>query len=162
MTVIGKRRQRVGWWATLRAGITDTPTIGGLQAGTAARIFADPVVTSRGTRCRVCRGQPTGGPAFSDSVTTAQPEPSPTPSTFCSADDGNVGRAVHVPGSERFPRVPPSDGRGRPRWIWLRNHAGCWGRVWDFPARIVRGVAVIAVGSPWIHACSVGPLGSDA
>ena len=33
MAVIGKRRQRVGWWATLRIAITDAPKIRGFQTG---------------------------------------------------------------------------------------------------------------------------------
>ena len=45
MTVIGKRRQRVGWWATLRIAVTEAPRLRGFRTGHAGQpVFASATV----------------------------------------------------------------------------------------------------------------------
>ncbi len=164
MTAVGGRRQRVRLWATLRAGITDTPTIGGLQAGTAARPFAVLVLT---LLVGLALGFAVGSRPAVLPIPTQSPQPTPEPSPTPSTVSAPVETETFVKpftyqllnDSPEFQLVMEEDGIAGFGYGTRPAAGGAYG---SFQRELVRGVAVMAVGSPWIHACDVSSVGSDA
>jgi len=171
MTAIGSRRQRVGWWAGVHAGIWNGPTIRGVPAGTQLRLLGALALT---LLVGVALGIAVGSrPAVLPTTTqSAHPSPNQTPTHSAQPTGGPAPTPLAL--SERVPTstfVEPFTYQlpiePRPILHLVTEEADIagfgygsmpltGGNYGPFQGESPRGVAVIALTNPWAH-CDGNP-----
>ena len=184
MTALGTRRQRVGWWATLHVGITNGPTIRGIQAGTQLRLVAALVLTllvgvalglavgSRPAVLPVPTQSPGSTPTQSPQPTSRQsPQPSLRQSALPAATPWTLSAPVLTANFVKpFTYQLPIETSGVFHLAMEEDDLQGFGygtaplaggEFAKFQGESLRGVGVIALGSPWTHPCPTTRVLSD-